>query len=144
MNSGINKTLALILIMLISTTIALADQKGKRRGASAAGMTKSVNTHVCVFWGKDRDLIRGYITGYGMMPPGLAKRYGDLPAGLERQLRRNRHLPPGLDMRLHAFPIDLERRLSPLRPGLIRGVIGVHAVIVDKKTLLIMDIFKIV
>src|ERR1041385_5242781 len=45
------------------------------------------------------------------LPPGLAKRQGNLPPGLEKQLQRNGRLPPGLDKRITSFPADLDRRL---------------------------------
>jgi hypothetical protein len=56
-----------------------------------------VQTTVPVFGPRDRDLIGGYYQNqYSNLPPGLAKRGGNLPPGLERQLQRNGTLPPGL------------------------------------------------
>jgi len=143
MNGGHWKTTTVILLVLILPSMSLAGSKGKGSDGNAMAMTKKVTAHVSIFLEKDRDLIRRYLAGYGIMPPGLAKRHRDLPPGLERQLRRNGHLPPGLDKKLHRFPLDLERRLSPLRPGLIRAMIGVHAVILDPRTSLILDVFKV-
>ena len=77
------------------------------------------------------------------LPPGLAKRGGDLPPGLEKQLIRKGHLPPGLEKKLYPFPVELERRLPPLRPGLVRGIIGESAVILDNRTKVILDIFSV-
>lgn len=48
------------------------------------------------------------------LPPGHAKRDGDLPPGLEKQLRRDGTLPPALQRRVERFPEDLERRMEPL------------------------------
>ena len=66
---------------------------------------------------RDRREIRDYFRhddrGRGL-PPGLAKRNGDLPPGLEKQLHRNGTLPPGLQRRVEPFPRDLERRMEPL------------------------------
>jgi hypothetical protein len=134
--------------MLMSASIALTDQKGKEKGKDphSGDKAKGVSTHVDIgiFVGSDRDLIRHhYLAKGGTLPPGLAKRQGDLPPGLEKQLRRNGHLPPGLEKKLYPFPAALEQRLPPLRPGLTRGMIGVHAVIMDKKTSLILDVFSV-
>jgi hypothetical protein len=81
------------------------------------------------------------MTPHRGLPPGLAKRNGDLPPGLQKQLRKKGHLPPGLEKRLVLFPVGLERRLPPLAPGLERGFIGGHAVIINSSTRLILDVF---
>ena len=148
MNIRYRKASTFILCMLISASIALADQKAKGNGKDShpGDKGKSVSSHVGVgiFVGNDRELIRHhYLASQGTLPPGLAKRQGDLPPGLEKQLRRNGHLPPGLEKKLYPFPAALERRLPPLRPGLTRGMIGIHAVIMDKKTSLILDVFRV-
>jgi hypothetical protein len=75
------------------------------------------------------------------LPPGLAKRGGDLPPGLEKQLKRNGHLPPGLEKKLYPFPVELERRLPPLPPEYGRAFIGGNAVIYNKSTSIVVDIF---
>ncbi len=99
---------------------------------------------VKVFGRSDRDVIKRHLrTNRDSLPPGLAKRDGDLPPGLEKQLRRNGHLPPGLEKRLHPFPDDLERRLPRLREGLVRGVLGDRAVIMEQRTSRILDAFRI-
>ena len=99
---------------------------------------------VSIFAQGDRDIIRHHFSAnQGNLPPGLAKRNGNLPPGLEKQLQRNGHLPPGLEKKLSPFPVELERRLPPLREGLIRGVIGGRAVIMDRRTSLILDVFAV-
>lgn len=148
MNARCRKGSILILFILMSAAIGLAGQKGKGKGNNphSGDSAKSVSVHVGadIFVGNDRELIRHhYLTSRGTLPPGLAKRQGDLPPGLEKQLRRNGHLPPGLEKKLYPFPVELERRLPPLRQGLIRGMIGGHAVIMDKKTSVILDVFGI-
>ena len=75
------------------------------------------------------------------MPPGLAKRGGNLPPGLEKQLQRNGRLPPGLEKRISPFPADLERRLSPLPSGYSRIFIAGRAAIYNRSTQIIADIF---
>jgi len=87
-------------------------------------------------------MIRQYFHDHaGSLPPGLAKRGGNLPPGLAKQLRRKGHLPPGLEKKVAVFPFDLERRLSPLKAGLVRGVIEGRAVIFNSKTSVILDVF---
>jgi hypothetical protein len=76
-------------------------------------------------------------------PPGLAKRGGDLPPGLEKQLRRNGQLPPGLQKRIDPFPADLERKLAAIPPTCQRGIIGDRAIIYDKTTMVILDVLQI-
>src|SRR5260221_357983 len=75
-------------------------------------------------------------------PPGLAKRGGNLPPGLEKQLERNGTLPPGLQKRMQPCPVELERQLPPLESGYSRGVIGAHVVIYNRNTNVIVDILK--
>ncbi len=146
MKTCFRKLSTLTLCLLILAALAPASQKDKGRGADSPVKGKDSNTYVGVqvFVKKDRQLIRQhYLTKQGSLPPGLAKRQGDLPPGLEKQLRRYGHLPPGLEKRLDPFPLELEQRLRPLKAGLTRGVIGVHAVIIDQSTSLILDVFKI-
>jgi hypothetical protein len=78
------------------------------------------------------------------MPPGLARRGGDLPPGLERQLRRNGHLPPGLESRMVPFPADLDRRMPMLPPHHRRCFIGDRAIVYDDRTRSILDSFTVV
>jgi len=103
----------------------------------------AVSVGVGMFLGRDQELIREYVSGLssGNLPPGLAKRGGALPPGLEKQLQKNGQLPPGLQKRLYAFPATLERRLAPLEPGFRRGFIEGRAVIYNEKTSVIVDIF---
>ena len=98
-------------------------------------------TTVTVFTVTDRRVIQEYCRGGSGLPPGLAKRNGDLPPGLEKQLRRNGRLPPGLEKKLVLFPPELERRLPPPPPGYRRGFIGGHAVLVDPGKGFVLDLF---
>lgn len=139
------KIAALAVCLVFFTANAVASQKGKGKNQPDKG-SATVSAHISVgaFAAGERDLIRRhYVTHREPLPPGLAKRGGDLPPGLEKQLRRNGHLPPGLEKKIHPFPVVLEQRLRPLRPGLIRGIIGGSAVIVDKRTSLIIDVFAV-
>src|SRR6266566_217347 len=71
---------------------------------------------------------------------GLAKRGGNLPPGLEKQLERNGTLPPGLQKRLQPCPIEIERQLVPLAPDYRRGFIGAHLVVFNRNTGIIVDV----
>lgn len=146
-----NRTWVFILCIAMSASMAFAGSKVKNKDKNKdphrSGMHESksgTRVAVNIFAGHDHDIIRSHFaTNRGSLPPGLAKRGGDLPPGLEKQLRRNGHLPPGLEKKLHPFPIELERRLPPLRAGLVRGMIGASAVIMDGRTSVILDVFKV-
>ena len=87
------------------------EQDGEDAGYSRGGV------HI-VFSSRDRDLIRDYYRDqYSNLPPGLAKRGGNLPPGLHKHLERDGTLPPGLQKRVQPFPYELESRLSPLPDG---------------------------
>ncbi len=73
------------------------------------------------------------------LPPGLAKRGGDLPPGIEKQIRRGGSLPPGLKDRIEPLPPDLDRQLRPLSGGARRGRIGRRVLVYDPKTAAILD-----
>ena len=134
----------LCLLFVFSTAFGAQKNKDKKPPAGKKGPAVSTTVAVDIFATRDRDLIRNHFrNNLQGLPPGLAKRDGDLPPGLEKQLRRNGHLPPGLEKRLNPFPVELERRLPPLKEGLIRGIIGGSAVIMNRKTSLILDVFVI-
>jgi hypothetical protein len=83
-----------------------------------------------VFSRRDQQVIRRYFEGgTSNLPPGLAKRGGHLPPGLEKHLERNGTLPPGLQKRVQPFPDELERQLPRLPGGYLRVVLEGHAVI---------------
>jgi hypothetical protein len=72
----------------------------------------------------------------------LAKRNGNLPPGLQKQLERNGTLPPGLQKQVQPLPSDLERRLSRLPVTYYRGSIGSDVIILNQKTGEIVDILR--
>ncbi len=69
-----------------------------------------------------------------------APRYRRLPPGLQKKLRRTGRLPPGWQKRFEPFPLVLERQLVVLPSGYRRGVIDGHAVIVNPRTRVIIDL----
>ena len=78
------------------------------------------------------------------LPPGLAKRGGDLPPGLQKKLRRDGRLPPGLEKRLVPFPVELERRFPPLPPHYRRCFLGDRAIVYDERSGNVLDSLTVV
>jgi len=129
------------LILLLTPLTAGMQGKGKGK-ENKADVRASAVVAVRVFTDSDRVILREYARGFrGGLPPGLAKRGGDLPPGLEKQLVRKGHLPPGLEKQIAPFPVEIERRLSPLEPGYRRGFVAGHAVIFNSTTRAILDVF---
>ena len=96
-----------------------------------------------VFNQSDRDIITTYFRNRTSgLPPGLVKRNGNLPPGLQKQLERNGTLPPGLQKQVQSLPSDLERRLSRLPANYYRGLIGSDVIMVNQKTAEIIDIIR--
>lgn len=112
---------------------------GKGKNERGRGHHKQEGSRVA-FSVRDREVIRNYFREYpSSLPPGLAKRGGDLPPGLEKQLRRNGTLPPGLEKRLRPCPVGLSRRLPPLPEGYSRMMLGARLLILNRANI-IMDI----
>ena len=96
-----------------------------------------------VFTERDQHVIRSYYGGGRGLPPGLAKRGGHLPPGLERQLQRNGTLPPGLQKRVEPFPVELEQQLPRLPSGYSRVIVAGRALILDRNNK-ILDLLVLV
>lgn len=93
------------------------------------------------FQSHDREVITTYYTKHGKgLPPGLAKRNGNLPPGLEKQLQRNGSLPPGLEKKLEPCPVEITRELPPLPPDYRRGVVGASIVVFNVRTNIVVDV----
>lgn len=122
-------------------------QKGKSKSAHEAhekgnGLTVAID--IRVFGESQETIIRAWFSNQRNLeglPPGLANR-SQLPAGLERQMLENGHLPPGLEKHLHPLPLDLEDLLPELPDGVVRVIIGVDIVLLDKTSNLILDIVR--
>jgi hypothetical protein len=104
------------------------------------------HAHDYRFESYERDAVLGYYANpsHGL-PPGLAKRGGNLPPGLEKQLARNGTLPPGLEKRLEPLPIQLERQLSrlPADCGCRRGIVGTSVMLIRARDHFILDVMHI-
>lgn len=82
----------------------------------------------------DRAHIYNYYRGKKGLPPGLAKRGGNLPPGLARRDK----LPPGLQG--DSLPYELEHRLSKLPSAHVRLRIGQDIVLMDRHTRVVFDV----
>lgn len=97
-----------------------------------------------VFTSRDQRIIRDYYSeNTSNLPPGLAKRGGHLPPGLERQLERNGTLPPGLQKRVEPLPGELNSQLAPLPSGYSRVILAGKALILDRNNK-ILDLMVLV
>ena len=76
------------------------------------------------------------------LPPGLAKRGGNLPPGLQKHLEKNGQLPPGLQKRLEPLPSDLSRQLPRLPDYWERVVVDRDVILLDRRTNRILDIIE--
>ena len=99
------------------------------------------------FLAEERRIIEEYYHKGGKrkqkgLPPGLAKRGGNLPPGLQKQLDKNGKLPPGLQKRLEPLPVDLERRLPRLPEYWERVILERDIILIDRRTERILDIIE--
>ena len=102
---------------------AVDSSAGRRRGDVRRAEQDTYDS--IIFSERDQRLIRSYFRsrqGRGL-PPGLAKRNGNLPPGLEKQMQANGVLPPGLQKRAEPFPVELTRQLPRLPAGHSRVII---------------------
>ena len=76
------------------------------------------------------------------LPPGLAKRGGNLPPGLQKHLDKNGRLPPGLQKRLEPLPVDLESRLPRLPEYWERVILERDVILIDRRTQRVLDIIE--
>jgi len=100
------------------------------------------------FLDEERRIIRDYYRPTNKkgkskgLPPGLAKRGGNLPPGLQKHLEKNGQLPPGLQKRLEPLPSDLSRRLPRLPDHWERVIVDRDVILLDRRTNRILDIIE--
>jgi hypothetical protein len=140
-------TCGLIALALAgSAALAQGNSGGKGNGKNKQAQQQETSASErggakILFSVQDRDTIREYYRNrYSNLPPGLAKRGGDLPPGLKKHLERNGTLPPGLQKRVEPFPVELERRLAPIPTTYSRVTLGMDILILDRRTQRIIDI----
>jgi hypothetical protein len=141
--------MALVLAGVVSVGPAGAQgqSQGKGRKAAAASEPAASSGSTAISAGirieigsRDRETITRYYQQHPAgLPPGLAKRGGDLPPGLDKQLKRNGQLPPGLQKKLEPVPVALSGRLSKVPSGYDWFVLGAHIVVMNKQKNLIGD-----
>ena len=97
------------------------------------------------FLPEERRMIENYYRSQSPsegLPPGLAKRGGKLPPGLQKHLDKNGTLPPGLQKRLEPLPQDLDLRLPGLPDYWERVILGRDVILLDRRTNRILDIIE--
>ena len=117
---------ALVLTLLVAWVGPVHAQRG-RPANDAPGVAGSVQV---TFSAGDVRLIREH----------YASRNRSLPPGLQKKYARTGQLPPGWERKLEVFPVAIERRLPALPADYRRGVIDGHAVIVNGRTNVILDV----
>jgi len=150
MNSRILKILfAGFLACLLAVASAMAQGNGNGHGngkghnKNQQGDDNDQGDGRYGFRSQDREIVTAYYSRHGSeLPPGLAKRNGNLPPGLEKQLERNGTLPPGLQKKSQPCPVEITRQLAPLPPEYQRSVIGAHIVVFNRNTNIIVDVMK--
>jgi hypothetical protein len=148
MNRRGHYLLAVVLSsLLVSPGVATSSGSPKRSSAATTDHSRSVEAHEAkwerdpvLFTAQDRDAIRAYyhraasnlriakLKSNGHHPPNHLLRKGLLSSGLQSQPQ--------------AIPNDLEGQLRPLYSGYAHGMIGHDIVIVESRTLQIMDIIR--
>ena len=146
-NGTVMNRRSLLSVLLCGISAAFADPqgKGKGKGRQDKSSPPSGGSVAFSFGPADSRLILDYYhpAGSSGLPPGLAKRGGDLPPGLEKQLRRNGTLPPGLQKKLSPFPRELDVRLAPPPSGCRRVTLGTRALLVQDATNVVLDIIDL-
>jgi hypothetical protein len=116
------------LTVLASASVEGAQKYGKR---DRAWRPRDANVAVHVrFLPREVRVIRDY----------YSPRHRGLPPGLRKKLHRTGHLPAGWQRRFQPFPVALERQLIVLPHGYRRGVIDGHAVVIDPRTQVVVDL----
>ncbi len=136
--------LRICVSLTLTAALALAAPQGKGHGKGHENKAgDDIRASSFRFRSQDVPVIVNYYHPASGLPPGLAKRGGDLPPGLQKQLRRNGTLPPGLQKKLAPFPPDLEARLAPVPPGCRRVTLGTWALLIQDATNVIFDVIDL-
>jgi len=147
LNRFIRLLFAALLTCSVATIPSLAQGNGKAKGHNKKDTKDKGDDdrgpEQYQFRQQDREYVSSYYLKHGKskgMPPGQAKKNGDLPPGLEKQLQRNGTLPPGLEKKMQPCPVEITRQLPPLPPEYQRGVVGASIVIFNRKTNIVVDV----
>jgi hypothetical protein len=136
---------AALLASSLATIPALAQGNGhgngKAKGHDKKDKDDNRGPEQYQFRAQDREFVSTYYSKHGKgLPPGLAKKNGNLTPGLEKQLQRNGSLPPGLEKKMQPCPVEITQQLPPLPPDYQRSVIGASIVVFNRKTNIVVDI----
>jgi hypothetical protein len=124
------------MFFLVLAAVCLFDVK------TAIGFAKDRPAY---FLPEERRIIENYYRSGGPskgLPPGLAKRGGKLPPGLQKHLDKNGTLPPGLQKRLQPLPTDLDGRLPRLPDYWERVILERNVILLDRRSNRILDIIE--
>jgi hypothetical protein len=131
-NSRIRTSILIVLLIVtsaLSATYAIANKR-----------------HPEHFLPEERRIISEYYrranTTKKGLPPGLAKRGGKLPPGLQKHLEKNGQLPPGLQKRLEPLPSALDGRLPSIPEYWERVLVERDVILLDRRTNRILDIIE--
>jgi hypothetical protein len=131
-NSPIKTSILILLLIFtsaLSATYAIANKR-----------------HPEQFLPEERRIISEYYrranTTKKGLPPGLAKRGGKLPPGLQKHLEKNGQLPPGLQKRLEPLPSSLNSRLPSIPEYWERVIVERDVILLDRRTNRILDIIE--
>src|SRR4030095_10188329 len=97
------------------------------------------------FLPEERRIIENYYRSGGPskgLPPGLAKRGGKLPPGLQKHVDKKGTLHPGLQKRLDPLPQELTLRLPGLPGYWERVILERDVILIDRRTNRILDIIE--
>jgi hypothetical protein len=131
-NSRIKTSILIVLLIFtsaLSATYAIANKR-----------------HPEHFLPEERRIISEYYrranTTKKGLPPGLAKRGGKLPPGLQKHLEKNGQLPPGLQKRLEPLPSSLNARLPSIPEYWERVIVERDVILLDRRSNRILDIIE--
>jgi hypothetical protein len=123
-------SLCLVLSSVLATVYVQAVDKGRP----------------AYFLPEERRIIEEYYrradTSKKGLPPGLAKRGGKLPPGLQKHLEKNGQLPPGLQKRIEPLPSALDKSLPAIPDYWQRVLVERDVVLLDTRTNRILDIIE--
>ena len=132
----------LLAVILLAVPPVLAG-KGKDRQETIPQAPLEIHGHPPAFLPEERHIILEFFQGSPSgLPPGLAKRGGQLPPGLQKHLQQHGTLPPGLQKRLQPLPTALELRLPSIPDIWVRVVLGPHILLIDRRSNQILDILE--
>ncbi len=139
-----NEARSVVLTQKARSTLFFLSLAASCLVSTAAALALADKGRPALFLPEERRIIREYYQSGSTagLPPGLAKRGGKLPPGLQKHLQKNGTLPPGLQKKLQPIPVELGRQLQPIPEIWERVIIGRHVILLDRRTNRILDIIE--